>query len=205
MEAIKTTSKQKNILFVDSDKILQHDLEDYLERKEVGGKYGLEFSFAENAKEALKKIADHKIDLVVLEILLPVINGYYLINALKKEKIPVIIYTKIKSGQDLSKLAAAEVDNIFLKELVKLEDLVSILANEDSHKAELDHLVPELQNQIKTLMGGEEGEWGHLKTVQCPRCNVVLAPDSYFCNNCGQKIFKKREEIKLKNKENKQK
>jgi len=203
MEAIKTTEKQKNILFIDSDKILKHDIQDCLQHKEIQGKYGLNFIFAENARDALKRIAEQKIDLVVLEILLPVINGYYLINAFKKANIPVIVYTKLRSGQDLAKLASTEVDNIFLKELVKLEDLIDILSSEDTHKAELDKLVPELQNQIKTLSGEEAG--AELKMVQCPRCHIMLAPNSYFCNNCGQKIFKKHKQIKIKNKENNKK
>lgn len=201
METIKTTSKQKNILFIDSDKILKRDIEDHLDRKEVKGKYGLNFVFAGNAREALKKTAGQKIDLVVLEIILPIINGYYLINAFKKEKIPVIVYTKLKSGQDLAKLAAAEVDNIFLKELIKIEDLIEILASEDTHKTELDKLIPELQSQIKALTGEESRI--EFKMVQCPRCNIMLAPDSYFCNNCGQKIFKKQKQIKLKDRETK--
>jgi CheY-like chemotaxis protein len=203
METIKIISKQKNILFIDSDKILKRDIEDYLEHKEIKGKYGLNFIFAGNAREALKKAAEQKIDLIVLDIILPIINGYYLINTFKKEKIPVIVYTKLKSGQDLAKLAATEVDNIFLKELIKIEDLIEILSSEDTHKTELDKLIPELQNQIKTSMG-EEGKI-EFKMVQCPRCNMMLAPDSYFCNNCGQKIFKKQKQIKLKDKEIKQK
>lgn len=203
MEAIKTTSKQKNILFIDGDKVLKHDIEDYSERKEVKGKYGLNFIFAEDAREALKKTEGQKIDLVVLEIVLPIINGYYLIDVFKQANIPVIIYTKLKNGQDLAKLASMEVDNIFLKELIKLEDLVEILSSKDTHKAELDKLIPELQSQIKTL-SGEGGEGGaQVKMVQCPRCNIMLNPDSYFCNNCGQKIIKKHKQIKLKKQNNK--
>ena len=203
MKKIKTTTKQKNVLLIDNNKILMHDIQDYMERNEITEKYGLDITFAKNANEALKKITEKKIDLVVLEIILPIVNGYYLIKAIKKEKIPIVIYTKIKSPQDLAKMASMEVDNIFVKDLMKMEDLIKVLAESNSHKAELDRMVPELQSQIKALSGEEKQS--QLKMVQCPRCHIILPPDSHFCNNCGQKIFKESKKLKLKNKDIKQK
>ena len=198
MEEIKTTSKQKNILYVDSDKELIHDLRDYLEHHEIKEKYGLNFAFANTTKEALKKIAEQKIDLVVLEIILPVINGYYLLNALQKEKnkIPAIIYTRLKGPQDLAKMASSGVDNIFLKQLLKMEDLIQMIIGHEDHKVELDKVLLELQSQIKSL-SDTEAQFS-LKVVQCPRCHIILAQDSHFCNNCGQKIFKTSKNIPLK-------
>jgi len=198
MEKITTDQKQRNVLYVDSDKELIHDLRDYLEHHEIKEKYGLNFVFANTAKEALKKIAEQKIDLVVLEIILPVINGYYLLKALEKEKnkIPVIIYTRLKGPQDLAKMASSGVDNIFLKQLLKMEDLVQMIIGHEDHKVELDKVLLELQSQIKSLSDTEARS--SLKVVQCPRCNMILAQDSHFCNNCGQKIFKVSKNIPVK-------
>ncbi|MCK5604298.1 response regulator, partial [Candidatus Pacearchaeota archaeon] len=98
MEKLNTDQKQKNILIVDSNKELVHDLKDYADHHDLKAKNGLNFVFAASSKEALKKIVEQKIDLIILEVILPVVNGYYLLNALKKEntKIPVIIYTRLK-------------------------------------------------------------------------------------------------------------
>ena len=196
MEKVKTTTKQRNILFVDSDKELIRNLKDYLESHEVKEKHSLDFTFAGSTKEALKKIAELKIDLIVLEILLPVINGYYLLEALKKEgnSIPIVVYTKLKGPQDMAKLAASEVDNVFIKQLVKMEDMIQMIAKGDSMKANLDKVVVELQSQIKALSEGESQT--QLKVVQCPRCSMILSRDSHFCNNCGQQIFKKSKGLK---------
>lgn len=190
MEKVKTTSHQKNILFVDSDKGLINDLKDYLEEQGIKEKFGLDFVFVNNCKEALKKFAEQKVDLVISEIVLPVINGYYLLKAVKKDpqKIPVIFYTRLKGDEDLAKMAASGVDNIFLKPLVKIEELIQKVVNLKDFKEDLDKVVKELQNQIKSLSGGETQS--NLKVVQCPRCHLLLSHDSHFCNNCGQKIFR---------------
>ena len=51
----------------------------------------------------------------------------------------------------------------------------------------------ELSSQIKALHNTERQS--ELKLIQCPECHLILAPDSHFCNNCGQKIFRKTKKI----------
>ena len=198
MNQINTTVKQKNILFIDSDKELIHDLRDYLEHHEIAGKTGLNFIFANTVKEALKKIAELKIDMIILEVVLPIVNGYYLLNALKKEtnKIPVVIYTRLKGPQDLAKMASYEVDNIFLKQLMKMEDLIQMIMSQGGKKENLDQVLMELKSQVKSLSDTDSGI--NLKVVQCPRCNMILGKDSHFCNNCGQKIFRTAKKLTSK-------
>jgi CheY-like chemotaxis protein len=188
METIKIDAKQRTILMVDADKGLVRNFQDYLDHHEVKGKYGLNFIFVDSAKAALKKIAEMKIDLIILEIILPVINGYYLLKALNKEKnkIPVIIYTRLKGPQDLAKMAALNVDNIFIKQLMKMEDLIQIIISHEDNKVEMDKVLIELQSQIKSISDNEIDS--SLRVVQCPRCSMILTRDSHFCNNCGQKI-----------------
>lgn len=199
METINTEKKQKNILIVDNNKELIHDLKDYADYHDLKAKSGLNFVFAGSCKEALKKIAEQKIHLVILEVILPVINGYYLLNALKKEttKMPVIIYTRLKGPQDLAKLASYDVENIFLKQLMKMEDLIEIVNSyESGNKAEMDKVLLELQSQVKSL-SDTESQSG-LKVTECPKCHMILPQDSHFCNNCGQKIFKTSPKIPVK-------
>ena len=198
MEQIKTTSKQKTVLFVDADKVLTHDIKDYLKNEEAKVKFGLNYIFVENVRDALKKLEEMKIDLVILEILLPVINGYYLINTIKKinKEMPIIVYTKLKEPQDLAKMASSEVDNIFIKTLMKPEDFIKTIVERDDYKTELDRLIPELKSQIKAL--SETKGQSQVKVVHCPKCNLVLSAESHFCNNCGQKISKEVKKIKAK-------
>ena len=195
METIKTTSKQKNILFVDNDNDIIQEIK---ESSNADKNIGLNIIFAKNAKEALKKISEQKIDLAIVEILLPVINGYHLISKLIKENISTIIYTKLKESQDIAKMATTGVDNIFIKELTKSNDLIDRISKEDSLKTDLNKVSSDIQNKIKTTTGDEIQS--KIKMVQCPRCNSVLVHNSHFCNNCGQKILvntKKVEEQSL--------
>lgn len=198
MDSIKTTQKQRNVLLVDSDKDLIRNIQDYLEHHEIKEKHGLNFVFAGTCKEALKKIAEQKIDLIILEIVLPVVNGYYLLSAIKKEKteLPVVIYTRLKGPQDLAKMVSLKADNIFLKQLMKMEDMVQMIIGHEENKVELDKVLLELQSQVKSL--SESETQSNLKVTRCPRCNMILSPESHFCNNCGQKIFRAVKKIPIK-------
>jgi len=198
MESIKTTSKVRNILVVDSDKELIRSLKDYLDHHEIQVKYGLNFVFANNCKEALRKMSEMEIDLVTLEILLPIVNGYYLVKEIKRSarKIPVVVYTRLKGPQDLARLASLEVDNIFIKQLMKMEDLVQVIIGYGDGKVELDKVLLELQSQIKSL--SDSDSQAQLKVIQCPRCHMILNRDAYFCPNCGQKILKMSPKLSVK-------
>jgi len=205
MKTIEEGARQKNILFVDNDKLLTLDIQDLIERQEIEDKFGLNFMFVKEVKGALKKLSESTIDLIVLEIVLPVVNGYYFLTLLKEKhpNIPVIIYTRLKDPQDLAKMADYNVDNIFLKELMKAEDLIAIIGKKETTKEDIDHVVMELKSQVKAL--SDKGLQKQLKLVQCPRCNLIIAPDSHFCNNCGQKIIKKTKKSLSANSEKKEK
>lgn len=203
MDTIKKDDRISNILFVDNDHSLVEDLQDLIRKSEIEKLYGLSFTFVEDAKTALKKMTELNINLIVVEIVLPLISGYHLINAIrsKNKQIPIIIYTKIKNPQDLAKMASSNVNNIFLKELVKKEDLIEIIRKKETAE-NIDQTVMELNSQIKALHKGERQL--ELKLTQCPNCGMILAPDAHFCNNCGQKIFRKSKKLLVKKSDEKE-
>ena len=190
METIKTTSTVKNILFVDNDKNVAQEINDCLNHDETKNKFGLNAVIVKNVQEALKKVAEQKFDLIVIEILLPLVNGYHFIKKAVKDNIPIIIYTKLKGLQDISKMAESGVDNIFIKDLTNISDLIDKISKEKTLKCDLDKVANELQTQIRAITSDEIQS--KIKMVQCPRCKSVLAPGSHFCNNCGQKILTKK-------------
>ncbi|MFH0838359.1 MAG: response regulator [Patescibacteria group bacterium] len=194
METIKKTDRLTNILFVDNDNTLIHDLKDWLRKAEVESKYNMNFIAVQDAKTALKKLAEMSINLVILEITLPIVSGYYLINAIRKlnKDMPIIVYTKLKKSQDLAKIAESGVNNIFLKEFTKADELIEAIRTKATAD-NLDKVVIELNSKIRALSSITSQQ--ELKLTQCPQCHLILAPDSYFCNNCGQKIFKKSKKI----------
>lgn len=80
---------------------------------------GYEFSFAVDGEEGLKKVYEVKPDLVLLDILLPKINGLIVCRKIKDDPaikgIPVVILSA-SSGKDMeAKCAAAGADGVIIK------------------------------------------------------------------------------------------
>lgn len=194
MDSIKKDDRINNILFVDSDKRLVSDLKDWIKKAEIESKHKLSFTFVPDAKSALKKLAEMDINMIILEIVLPLVSGYYLIKAIKKlnKDIPIIAYTSLKKPQDLAKIASSNVSDIILKQLVNGEEFINAILKQEKTR-NIDEVVIKLNDQMKTLIGSA-AQHG-LQMTQCPQCHLILAPDSHFCNNCGQKIFKKSKKI----------
>ncbi|QQR83191.1 response regulator [Candidatus Peregrinibacteria bacterium] len=190
MDTIKTTARQLNILLIDNDKDIVHGIEEYIKTHELKEKQGVNVEQVSNAKEALKKISEKEFNLIVLEIILPLVNGYYLLEAFKTlaPTMPVVVYSRLKGAEDLAKLSTYKVQNIFLKQLTRFDELIEAIVNQKDDPRNLDELVLELKNKLKVITNLENQV--RSKITQCPKCHLVISPNSHFCNNCGQKIAK---------------
>ena len=86
------------VLIVDDDqfyrKIYKHKFELLKYEVELG----------ENGEEALEKIKSFKSDIVLMDIMMPKMNGYETLDAMQKDPemkdIPVIMLTNLSSGAD---------------------------------------------------------------------------------------------------------
>ncbi|MFW2365498.1 MAG: response regulator [Desulforhopalus sp.] len=86
-------AEKKNILLVDDDP-------DFVEAVRViveSGGYGVRVAY--DGKEGLEAVAEEKPDLIVLDVMMPVMNGHEACAALKKDpetaKIPIILLTAV--------------------------------------------------------------------------------------------------------------
>jgi twitching motility two-component system response regulator PilH len=81
----------KNILVVDDSKTELHHLSDIL------GKAGFSVRTAENGEEAMKRLAESKPDLILMDVVMPGQNGYQLTRAITRDPqyadVPVIMCT----------------------------------------------------------------------------------------------------------------
>lgn len=86
----------KKILIIEDEKILREVLAKNL-RKE-----GFEVLEAIDAKEAFEKLKEEKVDLILLDLILPGMSGFDFLTKIKSEKewmeIPVIVLSNL--GQD---------------------------------------------------------------------------------------------------------
>ncbi|MBN1806861.1 MAG: response regulator [Sedimentisphaerales bacterium] len=92
-------------------------------------KLGLETEIARNGKEAVQKATEGHFDLILMDIHMPVMNGYEATKALRKEglKIPIIALTASVMKNDLDKCLAVGCD-MFLGKPVNYKKLFETLS-----------------------------------------------------------------------------
>ena len=100
-----------------------------------------EFDFAfleaKNGKEAIEKLKNIKVDLILLDIKMPIMNGYETILAIKSDEnlkdIPVVAITASVMGSDMKKIEEYKFDG-YLRKPIGYDSLVSKLAEFLPHK-----------------------------------------------------------------------
>ena len=105
--------KGTTILMVDDDKML---IDMYKERLELAG-YKVEIS--RDGEEGLAKIHQVKPDIVLLDIMMPKVNGYEALAAIKSDPatkdIPVIILSALMRDINKTKAVEAGADDYIIK------------------------------------------------------------------------------------------
>ena len=97
-----TVESSPHILVVDDDQEIRKLLGRYLQGQ------GFRISLAENGRSAEECLASHRIDLVVLDLMLPDISGLDLCRALRaRSRVPIILLTALK--EDVDRIIGLEV------------------------------------------------------------------------------------------------
>jgi len=89
-----------NILLVDDSKTELHALSEMLHKR------GFDIRTAENAEEAMKRLAEAKPDLILMDVVMPGQNGFQLTRSITRDEryagIPIIMCTS--KGQETDKV-----------------------------------------------------------------------------------------------------
>src|SRR5947209_6750500 len=92
---------------------------------------GFEVSAAANGQEGLQKAVAEMPDLILLDILMPVMDGLTMLGLLRKKneygnKVPVILLTNLSAGNEniITKVAETEPLHYIVKSSSSLEDVV---------------------------------------------------------------------------------
>ena len=109
------------ILLAEDDRILRKAGEVSLKKK------GYEVISAADGEDALAKARDHKPDLVLLDVMMPKLNGFEVLQALKGEAetrdIPVIMLTNLEQPSDIQRARDAGAHSYLVKSNMNLDDL----------------------------------------------------------------------------------
>lgn len=112
----------KKILIIEDDNFLQD-----LEADKVK-KSNYDVIIARTGEEAMEKITEPGIDLILLDLLLPNFDGFQILEKIKKEeatkKIPVIIFSNLSESKDMEKAIKLGANEVMVKSNFSLEELV---------------------------------------------------------------------------------
>jgi DNA-binding response OmpR family regulator len=112
----------KKILLVEDEPLLGNLLKQRLEHE------GVEVILARDGEEALNVLRTTKPDLILLDIILPKISGFELLETLQAdpqlERAPVVIVSNLGQDSDMQKGQALGAIQYFVKAKVSIEDLV---------------------------------------------------------------------------------
>ena len=115
----------KKILIIEDDEFLQG-----LEATKIKNS-GYEVITALNGEDGMKRISDSKIDLVLLDLLLPNYDGFQILKKIREgelnKDIPVIVFSNLSEKSDINKANELGATKFMIKSNFSLEELVEYI------------------------------------------------------------------------------
>lgn len=110
------------VLVVEDEEFLIRPLKDSLAAE------GYTVDVARNGKEAVGKITENKPDLVLLDILMPEKDGFYVLGEVKKSSewrlIPVIVLSNLGEDVTIKQALEAGADDYFVKSQHPIQEII---------------------------------------------------------------------------------
>lgn len=112
----------KKILLIDDDEVVNRI---YIQAFALAG---YTVSVATTGKEGLKKLQSEKFDLVLLDVMLPELNGIEVLQKIKEipalHSLPVVMLTNLSGNQEIDKLKSLGIHAYFIKSNYKPKEIV---------------------------------------------------------------------------------
>ncbi len=127
--------KNKILLVEDSETILN-----IYKTKLVTEKYDV--VTARNGMEAIKAVSDHQFDLILLDLMMPVVDGFKVLQVVKSNPktaiIPIIVFSAKGQHEEIEKAMKLGAEDYLVKSMTKpndvLEKIHKILSSHSEHK-----------------------------------------------------------------------
>lgn len=111
-----------NILIVEDEDFLKNPLKDTLELE------GYKVDTASNGEEAVKKIEKKKPDLILLDLLMPRKDGFFVLEELQKNEewklIPVIVLSNLGGDEEIKRALSMGAKDYFVKAQHPIEEVI---------------------------------------------------------------------------------
>ncbi len=118
----------KKILVVEDDAKMRKMLVDAFETS------GFKVAQAENGEEGLKAALDFKPDSILLDLIMPVMDGLTMLNRLREEEwgkdMPVTILTNLDTSSRIAEALEKGICKYMIKSDVSIEDIVKRISDE---------------------------------------------------------------------------
>lgn len=92
---------------------------------------GFDVDLAHDGGEALEKIAKNKYALILLDLIMPVKNGFEVLGELKtkKSKIPVLVFSNLSQDQDKKEVMSLGAKEYYVKSDISIDEVVAAVKN----------------------------------------------------------------------------
>ncbi len=116
-------ASKRRILIVEDEKPLSHALELKL------GSCGYETVVAATGAEGLKLAAEGKFELILLDLILPEMDGFTMLEQLRGKKVstPVIVLSNLGQNEDRKRVEAFDIKQYCVKSNTPLSTIVDIV------------------------------------------------------------------------------
>ncbi len=106
--------KKKKILIVEDSEVIQLLIQTILEEKEY------EFYISSDGLEALKFLENDTPDLIILDLMMPVMDGFQFLEELPKQDCPILVLTARSDVESIRKVMAAGASEYLVKPFISI-------------------------------------------------------------------------------------
>lgn len=114
-------AKKKKILIVDDEESIAEALSSYLKNE------NFDIITAKNGKEGLDKALSEHPDLILLDVVMPIMNGIDMLKELRKDKwgktVKIILLTMLDDLQKMREAVEGNISDYLIKSDWKMEDV----------------------------------------------------------------------------------
>lgn len=115
-------TRQKTVLLTEDEPLLANIFKQRLEKE------GINVLLAKDGDEALKIIKSQSLDLIILDVILPKVSGFEILENLRQDsqfkRIPIIIVSNLGQDTDIAKSQSLGAVEYFVKAKISIEDLI---------------------------------------------------------------------------------